>query len=41
MSGCIRVQAQIRLRMRITYTSGGQNVTDQQDFAGFPADLTK
>ncbi|WVW83795.1 hypothetical protein I302_105816 [Kwoniella bestiolae CBS 10118] len=32
--------AAIRLRMRITYTKAGQNVTDQQDFAGFPADLT-
>ncbi|WVQ99305.1 hypothetical protein IAU59_006437 [Kwoniella sp. CBS 9459] len=32
--------ASIRLRMRITYSRGGQNVTDQQDFAGFPADLT-
>jgi AP-1 complex subunit gamma-1 len=33
-------QSQVRLRMRITYTVGGQNVQDQQDFAGFPADLT-
>ncbi|OCF36754.1 AP-1 complex subunit gamma-1 [Kwoniella heveanensis CBS 569] len=32
--------AAIRLRMRITYSRGGQNVTDQQDFSGFPADLT-
>ncbi|WVR07142.1 hypothetical protein IAU60_004183 [Kwoniella sp. DSM 27419] len=32
--------AAIRLRMRITYSHGGQAVTDQQDFAGFPADLT-
>ncbi|WWD17404.1 hypothetical protein CI109_101845 [Kwoniella shandongensis] len=32
--------AAVRLRMRITYSKGGQNVTDQQDFAGFPADLT-
>ncbi|WRT66260.1 uncharacterized protein IL334_003213 [Kwoniella shivajii] len=32
--------ASIRLRMRISYTKNGQNVTDQQDFAGFPADLT-
>jgi AP-1 complex subunit gamma-1 len=28
------------LRMRITFTKGGQNITDQQDFAGFPAELT-
>ena len=33
-------QSQVRLRMRITYTAAGQNVQDQQDFAGFPADLT-
>ncbi|KAK8864299.1 hypothetical protein IAR55_001545 [Kwoniella newhampshirensis] len=32
--------AAIRLRMRITFSKGSQNVTDQQDFAGFPADLT-
>ncbi|WVQ80505.1 hypothetical protein IAT38_002610 [Cryptococcus sp. DSM 104549] len=32
--------AAIRLRMRITYTKGGQAITDQQDFAGFPAGLT-
>ncbi|WWC70337.1 uncharacterized protein I206_104287 [Kwoniella pini CBS 10737] len=32
--------AAIRLRMRISYTKSGQNITDQQDFAGFPADLT-
>lgn len=25
--------------MRIMFTSGGQSITDQQDFAGFPADL--
>ncbi|OCF74754.1 AP-1 complex subunit gamma-1 [Kwoniella mangroviensis CBS 8886] len=31
--------AAIRLRMRISYTQSGQNVTDQQDFSGFPADL--
>lgn len=33
-------QAQIRLRLRIQYKSEGQAVQDQQDFAGFPADLT-
>jgi AP-1 complex subunit gamma-1 len=33
-------QSSIRLRMRITFTKGGQNITDQQDFAGFPAELT-
>ncbi|WOO77074.1 AP-1 complex subunit gamma-1 [Vanrija pseudolonga] len=32
--------AQIRLRLRITYTRDGQAVADQQDFAGFPANLT-
>ncbi|ORY34120.1 putative gamma-adaptin [Naematelia encephala] len=32
--------AQVRLRMRISFTTGGQSVSDQQDFAGFPADLT-
>lgn len=32
--------AQIRLRMKISYTKGGQTTTDQQDFAGFPASLT-
>ncbi|ORX36765.1 adaptin N terminal region-domain-containing protein [Kockovaella imperatae] len=32
--------AQIRLRMRIGFTKGGQSVSDQQDFSGFPADLT-
>ncbi|WWC89432.1 uncharacterized protein L201_004356 [Kwoniella dendrophila CBS 6074] len=32
--------ASIRLRMRISYTKSGQNITDQQDFSGFPADLT-
>lgn len=34
------IQAQIRLRMRISFVKDGQNVTDQQDFSGFPADLT-
>jgi len=34
------VGAQVRLRMRISYTKGGEAVTDQQDFAGFPSDLT-
>ncbi|WVN88222.1 uncharacterized protein L203_103423 [Cryptococcus depauperatus CBS 7841] len=32
--------ASIRLRMRITFTKGGQTITDQQDFSGFPPDLT-
>ncbi|ODN79774.1 hypothetical protein L202_03685 [Cryptococcus amylolentus CBS 6039] len=36
----VPVGAAIRLRMRITYTKGGQNITDQQDFSGFPAGLT-
>lgn len=34
------LQSSIRLRMRITFTKAGQNITDQQDFAGFPAELT-
>ena len=33
--------AQIRLRLRVTFTKGGQAIQDQQDFSGFPADLTK
>ncbi|WVQ72600.1 hypothetical protein IAR50_002158 [Cryptococcus sp. DSM 104548] len=36
----VPVGAAIRLRMRITFTKGGQNVADQQDFSGFPAGLT-
>ncbi|GMK56702.1 hypothetical protein CspeluHIS016_0305420 [Cutaneotrichosporon spelunceum] len=32
--------AQIRLRLRIQYTADGKPVQDQQDFAGFPANLT-
>ncbi|ODO08808.1 AP-1 complex subunit gamma-1 [Cryptococcus wingfieldii CBS 7118] len=36
----VPVGAAIRLRMRITYTKGGQNIADQQDFSGFPAGLT-
>ncbi|RSH78568.1 clathrin associated protein complex large subunit [Apiotrichum porosum] len=32
--------ASIRLRLRISYSLAGQQVTDQQDFAGFPANLT-
>ncbi|KAI9639440.1 adaptin N terminal region-domain-containing protein [Dioszegia hungarica] len=32
--------AQIRLRMRISFSKNGENITDQADFAGFPADLT-
>jgi len=26
--------------MKVSFAKGGQNVSDQQDFAGFPADLT-
>lgn len=37
---CANFQAQVRLRMRITFTKNGQSVSDQQDFSGFPADLT-
>jgi AP-1 complex subunit gamma-1 len=36
----IDVQAQIRLRMKVSFAKGGQSVSDQQDFSGFPADLT-
>ncbi len=32
--------AQIRLRLRIQYKADGKPVQDQQDFAGFPANLT-
>ncbi|CAK9779672.1 Adaptor protein complex AP-1 gamma subunit [Cutaneotrichosporon oleaginosum] len=32
--------AQIRLRLRIQFKVDGRPVQDQQDFAGFPADLT-
>ncbi|KAK0561600.1 clathrin associated protein complex large subunit [Tilletia horrida] len=31
--------AQIRLRLRIAFSVGGQQVQDQVDFSGFPADL--
>ena len=33
-------QAQVRLRLRISFTIGGQTVQDQVDFSGFPQDLT-
>lgn len=32
--------SQIRLRLRIAYSKDGQQITDQQDFSGFPANLT-
>lgn len=32
--------AQVRLRLRISYKKDGQAVADQQDFSGFPANLT-
>ncbi|EJD07418.1 Adaptor protein complex AP-1 gamma subunit [Fomitiporia mediterranea MF3/22] len=34
------VGSHVRLRLRITYTIGGRAVTDQEDFSGFPKDLT-
>lgn len=33
-------KAQVRLRLRIAYTIGGQAVQDQVDFSGFPPELT-
>lgn len=40
----MRVQApvgsNIRLRLRISYTLGGNQVQEQVDFSGFPANLT-
>lgn len=32
--------AAVRLRLRISYIKAGQQITDQQDFSGFPPDLT-
>lgn len=32
--------AAVRLRLRISFTKAGQQITDQQDFSGFPPDLT-
>lgn len=34
------LQANIRLRLRISYSVAGRAVQDQVDFAGFPAGLT-
>jgi len=34
------VGAQVRLRLRISFTIGGQAVQDQVDFSGFPPNLT-
>ncbi|KIJ55329.1 hypothetical protein M422DRAFT_151443 [Sphaerobolus stellatus SS14] len=34
------VGAQVRLRLRISFTSNGQPIQDQVDFAGFPPNLT-
>lgn len=34
------LQANVRLRLRIAYSVGGQPVQDQVDFAGFPPGLT-
>ncbi|RXK40134.1 AP-1 complex subunit gamma-1 [Tremella mesenterica] len=36
----VPVGAQVRLRMRISYSKSGQTISDQQDFSGFPPDLT-
>ena len=33
-------QANIRLRLRVSYTTGGRAVQDQVDFSGFPPGLT-
>jgi AP-1 complex subunit gamma-1 len=35
-----RIQANIRLRIRISYSIGGRPVQDQVDFSGFPPGLT-
>ncbi|PWN45146.1 golgi adaptor HA1/AP1 adaptin gamma subunit [Ceraceosorus guamensis] len=34
------VGAQVRLRLRVGFSKAGQQVQDQVDFSGFPADLT-
>jgi len=34
------VGSAIRLRLRISFTRGGQNIQDQVDFSGFPPGLT-
>ena len=33
--------AQIRLRLRVTFQTGGEQIQDQVDFASFPANLTQ
>ena len=33
-------QANVRLRLRISYSLGGRQIQDQVDFAGFPPGLT-
>ena len=33
--------AQIRLRLRITFQLGGEQIQDQVDFASFPSNLTQ
>jgi AP-1 complex subunit gamma-1 len=38
LSPCM--QSAVRLRLRITFSVGGQNITEQVDFSGFPPTLT-
>ena len=33
--------AQIRLRLRVTFQTGGEQIQDQVDFASFPENLTQ
>jgi AP-1 complex subunit gamma-1 len=33
--------AQIRLRLRVTFQKGGEQIQDQVDFASFPSNLTQ
>jgi len=35
-----RLQSQVRLRLRLSYLIGGQQIQDQVDFSGFPPTLT-